>query len=39
MPMMDGWQFRHEQQQDPVLADIPVVMMTGPLLGVECPLL
>jgi CheY-like chemotaxis protein len=29
MPVMDGWQFRQEQQQDPVLAGIPVVVMTG----------
>jgi CheY-like chemotaxis protein len=29
MPVMDGWRFREQQQEDPVLADIPVVVMTG----------
>jgi CheY-like chemotaxis protein len=29
MPMMDGWQFREEQIQDPVLAAVPVVMLTA----------
>jgi CheY-like chemotaxis protein len=29
MPVMDGWQFRQQQQEDPVLARIPVVVMTG----------
>jgi CheY-like chemotaxis protein len=29
MPVMDGWQFRHEQQQDPVLTSIPVLLLSG----------
>lgn len=29
MPIMDGWRFRTEQQQDPALASIPVVLMTA----------
>ena len=29
MPVMNGWQFRQEQQQDPVLALIPVVVLSG----------
>ena len=29
MPVMDGWQFRHEQQHDPVLASIPVLVLSG----------
>jgi two-component system response regulator MprA len=29
MPGMNGWQFRAEQMQDPALADIPTVVMTG----------
>lgn len=29
MPVMDGWAFRSEQQQDPSLADIPVVVITA----------
>jgi CheY-like chemotaxis protein len=29
MPVMDGWEFRQQQQQDPVLADIPVLIVTG----------
>src|SRR5205823_2109121 len=29
MPVMDGWQFRREQQRDPLLADIPVVVVTA----------
>jgi CheY-like chemotaxis protein len=29
MPVMDGWQFRQQQRQDPALAGIPVVVMTG----------
>lgn len=29
MPIMDGWQFRREQKQDPVLADIPVVIISA----------
>jgi CheY-like chemotaxis protein len=29
MPVMDGWAFRKEQRNDPGLAEIPVVVMTG----------
>ena len=29
MPVMDGWQFRKEQKQDPTIADIPLVVITA----------
>jgi CheY-like chemotaxis protein len=29
MPVMDGWQFRDELRKDPLLADIPVVVLSG----------
>jgi two-component system, chemotaxis family, chemotaxis protein CheY len=29
MPGMDGWHFRREQQHDPALATIPVVVCSG----------
>ncbi len=29
MPVMDGWQFRHEQRQDPKLAAIPIVVVSA----------
>jgi len=29
MPVMDGWEFRHAQLQDPALAAIPVVILTA----------
>jgi CheY-like chemotaxis protein len=29
MPVMNGWEFRSEQQRDPVLAAIPVVVVSG----------
>jgi CheY-like chemotaxis protein len=29
MPVMDGYQFRAEQQRDQGLADIPVIVVTG----------
>jgi len=29
MPVMDGWEFRVQQQQDAALADIPVVVVTA----------
>jgi CheY-like chemotaxis protein len=29
MPVMDGWDFRHAQLQDPVLSQIPVVVVTA----------
>lgn len=29
MPVMDGWTFRSRQAQDPTIADIPVVILSG----------
>jgi CheY-like chemotaxis protein len=29
MPVMNGWQFRNEQKQDPTLASIPVVVLSA----------
>ncbi len=29
MPVMDGFQFRAEQESDPALADIPVIVVTA----------
>ncbi|HTU16676.1 MAG TPA: response regulator [Gemmataceae bacterium] len=29
MPILDGWQFRHEQLSDPRLADIPVIVCSA----------
>lgn len=29
MPVMTGWEFRKEQQQDPALATIPVVLLSA----------
>ena len=29
MPIMNGWEFREQQQQDPQLAGIPVAVVTG----------
>ena len=29
MPIMDGWTFRREQRADPVLAGIPIVVLSG----------
>lgn len=29
MPIMDGWDFRHEQMKDEVLRDIPIVIITA----------
>jgi CheY-like chemotaxis protein len=29
MPVMDGWQFRREQKQDPDIAEIPLVVITA----------
>jgi CheY-like chemotaxis protein len=29
MPVMNGWQFRNEQKQDPALATIPVVVLSA----------
>jgi CheY-like chemotaxis protein len=29
MPVMNGWEFRDQQQQDPALSSIPVAIVTG----------
>ncbi len=29
MPVMDGWEFRREQQRDPRLADVPVIVLSA----------
>ena len=29
MPIMDGWAFRQQQKQDPDIADIPIVILSG----------
>jgi CheY-like chemotaxis protein len=29
MPVMDGWEFRREQQRDPELAKVPVVVLSA----------
>ena len=29
MPVMDGWQFRRQQREDPELADIPVIVLSA----------
>jgi len=29
MPVMDGWQFRAQQQRDPLLSKIPVVVVSA----------
>ena len=29
MPVMDGWAFRREQKGDPVIANIPIVILSG----------
>ena len=29
MPVMDGWTFRRAQREDPLIADIPVVILSG----------
>jgi CheY-like chemotaxis protein len=29
MPVVDGWQFRREQAQDPTVADIPIIVMSA----------
>jgi CheY-like chemotaxis protein len=31
MPVMDGWEFRAEQQRDPRLADIPTIVLSASL--------
>jgi len=29
LPVMDGWDFRHEQLRDPALRDIPILIVTA----------
>jgi CheY-like chemotaxis protein len=29
MPVMDGWEFRRIQQNDPALADLPVIVLSA----------
>ena len=29
MPVMDGWSFRRAQREDPAIADIPVIVLSG----------
>src|SRR5690242_14878079 len=29
MPVMDGWEFRNQQRQDPALADIPILVVSA----------
>jgi CheY-like chemotaxis protein len=29
MPVMDGWEFRREQRNDPTIADVPVVVLSA----------
>jgi CheY-like chemotaxis protein len=29
MPIMDGWEFRRRQREDPTLADVPVVVLSA----------
>lgn len=29
MPVMDGWAFRREQMGDPIISDIPIVILSG----------
>ena len=29
MPVMDGWEFRRRQREDPQLADVPVVVLSA----------
>lgn len=33
MPVMDGRQFREEQKRDPIINDIPVVVVSGDVLA------
>jgi CheY-like chemotaxis protein len=29
MPVMDGWEFQRERSRDPILADVPVVVLSA----------
>lgn len=29
MPVMDGWEFRREQQRDPLLSNVPVIVLSA----------
>jgi len=29
MPVMDGWEFRRQQQADPLLSDVPVIVLSA----------
>lgn len=29
MPLMNGWEFRERQREDPALVSIPVIVMSG----------
>ena len=29
MPVMDGWEFQRERRRDPILADVPVVVLSA----------
>jgi len=29
MPVMDGWEFRRKQQEDPALASVPVIVLSA----------
>src|SRR5262245_56142664 len=29
MPVMDGWEFQRQRRRDPVLADVPVVVLSA----------
>jgi DNA-binding response OmpR family regulator len=29
MPVMDGWEFRRQQQADPAVADVPVIVLSA----------
>lgn len=35
MPVMDGWDFRHEQLKDPAVKDVPIVVITATGFSIE----
>src|SRR5215217_5852562 len=37
MPVMDGWEFSHQQRQYPAAATIPLVILTGAYEGMRRP--